>query len=367
MIKYLIVTTFLLSGLFCFGRTFEQTDSANKELARVSPSPIADLPADCDTILTVDGFNIRVVKKAGDPKHIGLDLFSDQMKNDADAEMLNYIEAALAVKARDIALDGYENVKITTGKIDDLRKLSPDLPCSISNRDGKELQISWLTDDVAFKVVVPVSYDLAKGGSRADIENRFISSVKKARGQKPKSPVIESHNLQAYGDSLEMLQGSSYQRRAINRNLYFNVDTLMSPVWDANHPVESIANLFLNPSDIYGNVAMDVRFVKHEYGEQETLTTDVNSFLAAAEQDGCTPYWGLERFENGKLQGALFLYNWSQGYDHVLKIELVPEDIIAGRGTVKARASLYIPSNNVKNLFEPYISSDHKPQFTVGK
>lgn len=192
-----------------------------------------------------------------------------------------------------------------------------------------------------------------KGRGRGEAEDRLIEQIRKSDGRRSTAFEIQEERLSPYGEELFVLPGQTYQNREITRNVY--LDASLSPVWDLSHPSESIANLFLFPSGIYGDVEMEMTVLKHEYGEKEVLEVQVGQALAAFEQEGCLPYWGIERMEGGKLEGALFLYNPWEGYDHVLKIECSPEEIISGAGIVKARASLYIPANNVDNLHAPYV------------
>ena len=119
-------------------------------------------------------------------------------------------------------------------------------------------------------------------------------------------------------------------------------------------PMFGVANLFICPSELYGNQKLNVTVLKHKYGEKETFTITVDQLLAYAEKTGCLPFWGMERFEDGRLEGSLFLYNRIQGYDHVFKVVCTPADVIGGAGEIEARASLFVPTNNVQNLYAPY-------------
>lgn len=93
----------------------------------------------------------------------------------------------------------------------------------------------------------------------------------------------------------------------------------------------------------------------------------MDRFLAYCEEEGCVPFWGVEKFHNGKLEGALFIYNQDQGYDHVLKIDCIPQEVIEGKGSITARASLFVPTNNVNNLFQPYIKKTDKERIRYDK
>lgn len=216
-----------------------------------------------------------------------------------------------------------------------------------------------------FVCAAPDSYGNDKGMGRGEAEDRLIEHIRASDGRRSTAFEILEDRLEPYGEELFVLPGQTYQNREITRNVY--LDARLSPVWDLSHPAESIANMFLFPSGIYGDVEMEMTVLKHEYGEKEVLEVTVGRALAAFEQEGCLPYWGIERMDGGKLEGALFLYNPWEGYDHVLKIECSPEEIFSGTGKVKARASLYIPTKNVDDLHAPYVKKTDKERIKYGK
>ena len=44
-----------------------------------------------------------------------------------------------------------------------------------------------------------------------------------------------------------------------------------------------------------------------------------------------------------------------------------PEEIINGNGQIKARASLFIPTNNVYNLYSPYVKKSKNERIDYEK
>ena len=134
----------------------------------------------------------------------------------------------------------------------------------------------------------------------------------------------------------------------------------LKPVWTTAQPLESMANLFLFPSEAYGEKMIELTVLKHEYGTREKLTVPLAGLLAVCESEGCETYWGVETYENGLLCGALFFRNRRGGYDHVLKIECNPTEVIGGTGKLTARASLYVPTNNIHNLMAPIPDKEGK-------
>ena len=157
--------------------------------------------------------------------------------------------------------------------------------------------------------------------------------------------------LVPYGKELYILPRETYLNNEINRSLYFSSTIDSSLIYDKAFPVESISNLFIYPLDEKGIINIDISISKHDYGKMEYFRTGLENFLALCEKEGCVPYWGLENYDGKFLTGSLFLNNWKQGYNHVLKITCNPEEVISGEDTINAKASLFIPTNNINSLY----------------
>lgn len=191
---------------------------------------------------------------------------------------------------------------------------------------------------------------------RSATEDTFIATLRAGAGSRAAFEAFPADDLEPYADNLYVLPGDSYLNKEITRNVYLVVaEDAVSPVWSDTLPAESMANLFVYPFDGYPRVNVDVTVLKHEYGQKETVTTPLDCLIATCESDGCKAFWGVEKIEDGMLQGSLFMYNPTKNYDHVFKIECRPADVIAGKGRIKARASLFVPTDNVHNLYAPHI------------
>lgn len=319
---------------------------------------------DCDTIVNVDGYSVHLIRENGEDVFSGLNLFSQEMKESVDKDLLSRIESDLYKVILQKSDTKDVIAKIIKGKLTELKSITPETPCSVSSVNSKYMMAEWNVNGKIIAVDIPVSYETAKGSDRSKAENSIINRIKKSDGNR-NTLVIDKDDLESYGEDLFLLSGGSYHSKAITHNIYF--DSSLSPIWDTNHVFESLADLFIIPSEKYGDVEVLLTVLKHEYGEKETVATTVNKMLAEFEKDGCVPFWGVERLTNGILEGALFLYNQKQGYDHVMKIECDPEEIINGNGQIKARASLFIPTNNVDNLYSPYVKKSKNERIDYEK
>ncbi len=343
----------------------QETTSLELLARRAADSTIA-ARADCDTIIEVNGYAVRVVKNDGRIRRIGLNLFSDDLKKQADKDLLGYIEEAMLARSMGIDDEPFDKTVITAGSIADFKKISPDTPCAVNSVNSRTMSASWNLGSKTVAVTIPVGYDTTSKGSRSDIENDFISRLRSFKGGRAPFGTVDEGSLEPYKEDKFVLPGAAYHSKQITRNVYFDADR-KTPVWDSASPLESIANLFIYPSDRYGDTRINISILKHEYGEKEQVEVPLNRFLAMCEEAGCMPLWGVEKFENGVLEGAMFLYNKKKGYDHTLKIECRPEDVINGKGAIKARAGLFIPANNVRELFAPYVKKTEKEKIKYVK
>lgn len=287
------------------------------------------------------------------PKVEKLNLFSDEMKKTTNGELLEFIEEALYKRVHNKSYES-DGLILIKGKFSDFTKITPDMPVRISNFNASQLVAEWKLNGQDLVVAVPIGYHVGKGGSRSEIEDNFIEFLKTAKAERKHFDVIDAEDLVLAEDSIYTFYGASYQSNYINRNVYFTKDDVSAPVWDSSLPAESVSNLFIFPSDNFGNKEIEIRINKHEPGKTDTFILPLNSFLAACEQQGCIPFWGLEKLDGEKLQGALFLYNPQMGYNHVFKIEMDPRTLTADNGKIRAKGSLFIPTNNISDLFEPF-------------
>lgn len=350
MIKTLFISVFFLSCLSVYAD--RQADYC--KLREVLQHSGIQIKENTDTVSVYKGYPVRIRQEKDSIIHIGLNLFDPDLKNVINKDLLEYIERDLLMQLASLRTDEDSMIDFKLGSLSDMIKIEPGSECYITSADSSLLSVDWALENGKHILIwVPISYDLLMGGTRSEIENAFISQLKKSNARRNVKIDIDPISLQPYRETGYILPGAFYINGDITRNIYLNSDRENSFIWDPEYPVESISNLFICGAG-EGNPDVDLTIMKHDYGEQEKIKTGIENLIALAEIEGCLPFWGLESYEDGKITGSLFLYNPGQGYDHVVKIECVPEEIIRGEGHINARAYLYVPSNNVSNLNEPY-------------
>lgn len=202
---------------------------------------------------------------------------------------------------------------------------------------------------------------------RGEREKAFITELGKDWNEAVDERSIVDDELEPYGKELYILPGDTYRNKNISNSIYLKKDSTLSLVWDKAYPKESIANLFIVKSEEYHNTPIKLKMIMHEYGEQEDVTTTAGRLIAAARNEGCEPYFGVEKEDSTNLQASLFLCNKDKGYVHVINISCKPDEVIGGKGKVNARASLYVPTNNIQNLIAPYKKKSPKERIKYDK
>ncbi len=320
----------------------------------------------CDTICDIKGYKVHLIMHGEEISHIGLNLFTDEMKRSTDKLLLDFVEKALLAKVLNVKSNVYDRLVINKGVLADFSSLSPQSDYSLNNSNSKSMTIEWPLSDRCVSITMPLNYDVLSTGSREEIENDFITKIKNFKGSRISFEPLDTTKLEPYGENKYIYAGPCCNNKYITRNIYLNSDNI-SPVFDVQSPVESIANLFIFPSEISDSIKVNLTILKHEYGEKENFVIPLSQLLAACEDNGCIVFWGMEKYEEGFLEGSLFLYNQYRGYDHVIKIECNPKVVLNKQGHIKAHASLFIPTNNIQNLYSPYIKKDDNEKIKYDK
>lgn len=342
MKKFLLIFILILETL-CFEAYCKVPDIMFDYIPKIADET-------CDTIVKVKGYDIRYIKRNGEFDHIGLNLFTPQIKASFDSNLLLFVEESLAAQCFGIDVREYNKVKITKGRKEDFKKITPKTDCIVISRNSQEMMVEWSPGKTKVAVTVPIGYDITRFGSRAEIENRLVNLIKTGAEIMVAPIKTDSCNFELYADDLYRFNGECFKNPHITRNTYYYSRQEKEPVWDSQHPLESIANLFICPLPVSNSVNINLSILKHDYGEKEDFIIPVSQMLSAFEKDGCRAFWGVEGYENGIVKGALFLSNQPQGYAHVLKIECDISNVICNNAEIRARASLYVPINNMRDL-----------------
>ncbi len=286
---------------------------------------------------------------------IRIPLFTNELCSSFDKKVLTYIEEACADYMLSLNGPRFSEMTFVKGSWNDVLSYTDDFSFSLSEEGAGQCQAEWGQDGKTVLLNFPFGYDKANKGTRSEIEDRFIYNLKRFCANEARPlPEVPLKELQELGDNLFVLKGESYNISEVNGNMYFslNEEGVPEEFMNPECPIPTFANIIILGNGYGGNIELKVS--KHEYGKSETFTVPLESLIQYCISQGCKVYWGVEECRENLLIGTIFLYNPSEMYDHVVRVELNPQDIGADNFVVKGRASLFIPTNNVQNLFQEY-------------
>lgn len=278
-------------------------------------------------------------------------LFSETVRQTCPVAVLDYVESAYRSYVRGADDRGrFDCMTFVYGSWDSLASLTDTTACSISLLYGRLYSIEW--EGVA-QVEFPIQYDRILGAGRAGIEDSLIARLQRRHAVPVCVLPVSCASDTLDGGGCYIVGGDKYGRENVSRDIYLVMkdDHTLSTVYSAGHPVETIADLFICGTDVQ-SVPIVLDISKHDYGARDTILTTVESLREVLADDGCVPFYGTESADDDRLCATVFFYNQALGYDHVLRVECDPRLIGAEDFELIGRMSLFVPTNNVKDLYE---------------
>ena len=343
-----------------------RTEELKRVAARLHLDGIDTLGVGCST-LHKDSMAV-VVRKLGNGTvdHIGMLLFTEEMRQHGNAAVMDFLESALLYNTFGLTDNKlkYIDVKFLKGSWGQLLSLSPAATFTLGMIDGKAYEAVWREgDEEKVSLLMPVKYDMMMNAPRKELEHNFVRDLRAFRPQpRPDVCHIDTARLKAVleqGDTLYMLPGRHYMLPTVTDATYYRRtdSTGYVPVADARYPVQTVANAVLTGSGRLPEATVSLTVVASD-GNNDTVAVPLHNLVEFAKSQGCAPYFSYEETRDGTLHGALFLYNRERGYDHVLSLSCAVGDIGSDKLAFVSRAYLFAPTTNVKSVYEGAVNPD---------
>lgn len=329
----------------------EATQQLNSKLQSVFRT---DTLPDGDHLLPLDSLiKVQLSVKNGEITSARRQLFSKPMLESSYGTSLRYVEEAALYNAMSVPNPRFDKLTFIQGTWLDI---TPDSKVQISVPDRNEILVAWATDSIVTELTFPVQYQDIIGGDRADIENSFIDSLRTFVSRRPPIAAPDTAKLQQCDTTIWILKGTQYNLPDVNDNQYYtlNADSAFILVNSPEHPAETLANMLVASVPDSCKATVDLVAIKHKYGDKEVATVGLEQLIAFAKKQGCRTFCGIEEVNNNEITATLFLYNQPQGYDHILRLTVPTVQLGTNSVKMKGRMSLFVPTSNVQNLFEPY-------------
>jgi len=317
--------------------------------------------------LTSLGFHAQTGKGA-------LHLFSDEAKTIAPPVVYDFLERYLyEISQSKRGYDFYQKIAddkvvVREGSFSNIGHLSPSVPFAITRYEDKGYEVCW-TDAVTGRTLLsmqfPIQFELLLGMSKEEIEKtmkgqlRAYADTLQAEMSHPDS--LESINTE--GSIFRSTTSKHYYVESLNtEKYYFNAGKegkSMVPLFSSEHKGFSAANLFHGLIKDTG--AYQLHIEQQLYGfKQENYTIKLNQWLNYCRANSLTIYFGIEEERKDGLKALLIAANRDLAYNHVMSI-IIPDNFVEKRNSVlKATLNAYIPTNNLKDLYQQYTKKEKK-------
>ena len=256
---------------------------------------------------TVNGTTLTIHQTEQTIDHIGLYLFSEEMRQMGKSPVFDFLERYFLqlkyppqVKST-LNMIRDDQFKFLTGSLETVDQLLLTDGFSF-NYDNRTYEASWNREGITLlSVSFPVEYELISGENKIEAEN----------------------NIQA--------------------------DILNADISDIPDSLAKFAGITL-------------RITQVSYGfKKTTFEVPLLQWVSFCRSRGCELQMGIEdENKQGDIRVVVMAVNTTENYNHVLTADIPSKIVRTNRGIVEARLYPYVPTHNVLNMFAAYRKSNPK-------
>ncbi len=334
------------------------------QLVRLDTTKVSGYLVDDCTHWMYEGRALRVRTNIhGELSHIGYQLFSDDViAAYPDSRIFDFVERyllELQLKsdervpsiAKRMALDG---VIMTEGNTEWLQQVTPLTSLSIDYVPRRMYRFSWSFDtDKRATLEFKADCQLIIGATTIELEQVFSHELplflrpSKGEAMQPWKMAKQSET-----NNIRTVDAGYYLSPGIESKLVLErKGDQWEPIMSADSPVRSLLNLLLTGGAfLEKDVPLLLEVDRYGY-HIDTLHISLGQLYSFMLQDKCKPYIGVKRINDNLLEGTLFFYNESLGYNHLASFICPMSLTNGGYASVKMHFYAYIPLQNVSDNF----------------
>ncbi len=285
-----------------------------------------------------------------------LKLFSDDIRGVASPQqvlVMNFMEryfSSLLKKNQTDMLTQMADDKVffRKGKPADLRKVSVDMPVTISLVD-KYYVVNWTNEEESFVTIVfPAQFDLIFGLRQDEAQEQLKDVINNVQ-HRAKITTPPNHVKKEGG--IYVSRDSHFELESLNDAKYYHLTgNEYTPIFSSAFKEYSAANLFqgLIPSDGYR-----IYVEQTVYGmKKSTYTITLSQWLDYCAWLGLKVYFAVEEEHEDGLLAIVLVHSEDFNFNHLLSV-VIPDSFTTNRQAVfKARLTSYIPTHNLKDLYQ---------------
>lgn len=247
-----------------------------------------------------------------------------------------------------------DKVYFAQGTVSDIANLSETTPFTLNRIEDRYFEVTWREEEkVNVTILFPVSFELLLGKTKADIEKGIESEIK-ASGQLKRMVIPSKDQLIPLSDGVfHTNPRQHYELESLNDCCYYIEDSLGKfHLLKAQDKLEfSVLNMMhYCPQQDY-----TIEVEQNVYGfKQQHFTMQLSQWLSYCKSKNITIYAAMEEELADVLKILVVAECKELAFNHMLSI-YVPKDCLSNSSKAwKAQMNAYIPTHNVKNLYQQY-------------
>lgn len=366
--KYSVFLTIIMSFVGLSASGAQQSGYASRLLAGLGKS-IGYTPVDSLPEGTYDAgmaFGMPVIAEYDNMHtvtHLGFRLFDDNMKREYVSDVYNFLERyflemycwkngqTLRQKLHD------DKVMFTEGSIADIKRIDEKTVFTISNVEDKFYEVTWADSVGTFlSIAFPIQYELILGMPLVEIEQNLYSLITSA----PKADTCDSlPEVELMGDEIyQTVPRQTYYIESLSTSrYYYKTNGTQTLILDTLHAGLSAMNIFHEITRC--NNPMIVEQNLYGFKRRKFLIT-LHQWLNYCKEQKLIVYTAIEEEYTDGLKLLVVVQSKSLGYNHMLSVK-VPRDFIdSPTAELEASVNAFIPTHNIKNLYQKYTKSTNK-------
>lgn len=343
---------YILMCMFVSLLSMAQVSYRTSELKRLaSVLSLDESTMASDGIHYLTSANKPIVVRVSDGKvsHIGIHLFSEEMRSLEKSPILDFLERYFlqlsyppkSVSAANMVRD--DQFRFLQGSLASVSTIQPTDGFSYSFDQNQYVAVWTRNGAAVLEVSFPVEYELISGENKIEAENNIMADIQNSVISK--DTVNENSNLSDF-----------YLVPEISSRLYFDKGQL---IVNGLFQEQSAANLMLTTA-VEGDYRLAMTQVSYGF-KKTTAEVPLGQWISFCKRSGCQLYFGIDHIEHdGTVCGVVLAANQTENYNHVLTVK-VPMSLYDQRtGTIEAWLYPYIPTHNVRDMFAKFKSTNRK-------
>lgn len=247
-----------------------------------------------------------------------------------------------------------DKVYFAQGSVSDISKLSESIPFMLNRIEDKYFEATWKEGEtVDITVLFPVSFELLWGHTKAEIEKNIEYEIKNSKRKEGTITVVPDDMLPLNDSVYRTNPKQHYELESLNNCCYYQLDStgIFNLIMDQNEMEFSVLNLMHYCQD--ADYTIDVE--QSVYGfNQLHFNMQLRQWLIYCQDKGMTIFAAIEEELTDVLKVLVVAECKELAFNHLLSV-YVPKDCLYNTSkSWKAQLNAYIPTHNVKNLYQQY-------------